>query len=141
YLFQRPDEAIHRGYDKQAERDIARPGNFLSNFEPLTRTDARELAADAMGFSKFTRPMQALIRSAATTPDGPKYFVSSAHPRIVDGKPSRNPRYLQLRPDLVDPRSVYLARMATRLYRRLAADAPVLTPVDAVVPGRRNNPP
>ena len=31
--------------------------------------------------------------------------------------------------------------MATRLHRRLAADAPVLTPVNAVVPGRRNNPP
>jgi hypothetical protein len=31
--------------------------------------------------------------------------------------------------------------MATRLHRRLPADAPVLSPVDAVVPGRRNNPP
>jgi hypothetical protein len=31
--------------------------------------------------------------------------------------------------------------MATRLHRRLAADAAVHTPVDAVVPGRRNNPP
>jgi phosphoenolpyruvate carboxykinase (diphosphate) len=31
--------------------------------------------------------------------------------------------------------------MATRLFRRLPADAPVYTPVDALVPGRRNNPP
>jgi hypothetical protein len=31
--------------------------------------------------------------------------------------------------------------MATRLHRRLAADAAVLTPVTAFVPGRRNNPP
>ena len=30
-LFQRPDDAVHRGYDKQAERDIAGPGTFLSN--------------------------------------------------------------------------------------------------------------
>ncbi len=140
-LFQRPDEAIHRGYDKQTERDVAQPGNFLSNFEPLTRVDAREMLADAMGFNRFTAPMRALVRSAALVPEGPKYFVSSAHPRIVDGKPSKNPRYLQLRPDLVDPRSVHIARMATRLHRRLEAEAPVYTPVDAVVPGRRNNPP
>jgi hypothetical protein len=46
-----------------------------------------------------------------------------------------------LRPDLVDARSVHLATMATRLHRRLTADAPVLTPVTAFVPGRRNNPP
>ena len=36
-LFQRPDDAIHRGVDLQAEADIAAPGMFLSNFEPLTR--------------------------------------------------------------------------------------------------------
>ena len=35
-LFQRPDDAIHRGVDKQAEADIASPERFLSNFEPLT---------------------------------------------------------------------------------------------------------
>ena len=34
-LFQRPDEAIHRGMDKQTEADLARPDNFISNFEPL----------------------------------------------------------------------------------------------------------
>jgi phosphoenolpyruvate carboxykinase (diphosphate) len=140
-LFQRPDDAIHRGYDKQTERDLSRTDNFISNFEPLTREDAGELVADAVGFSKFTAPMQGLIQTAAMEQNGPKYFVSSAHPRIVDGKPSKNPRYLQVRPDLVDPRAVHVARMATRLHRRLEADAPVYTPVDAVVPGRRNNPP
>ena len=35
-LFQRPDDAIHRGYDKQTESDFARPDNFFSNYEPLT---------------------------------------------------------------------------------------------------------
>ena len=140
-LFQRPDDAIHRGYDKQTERDLAQPGNFISNFQPLARADARELIADAVGFTKYTPPMQALIRTAARAPEGPKYFVSSAHPRLVDGKPSKNPRYLQLRPDLVDPRGVHVAHMATRLHRRLGPEEPVHTPVDAVVPGRRNNPP
>ena len=28
-LFQRPDDAIHRGYDKQTEADFAQPGQFL----------------------------------------------------------------------------------------------------------------
>jgi hypothetical protein len=140
-LFQRPDEAIHRGYDKLTEKELAQPGNFISNFEPLGRTDAQALVDEAVGFSKFTAPMQQLVRAAAAGEPGPSWFVSSAHPRIVDGKPSKNPRYLQLRPDIVDARGVHLARMATRLHRRLAADAPVLTPVDALVPGRRNNPP
>ncbi len=140
-LFQRPDDAIHRGYDKLTERELAQPGNFISNFEPLARADARALVDEAISFSKYTAPMQQLVRAAATGQEGPAYFVSSAHPRIVDGKPSKNPRYLQHRPDLVDARSVHLAQMATRLHRRLAADAPVLTPVNAVVPGRRNNPP
>jgi hypothetical protein len=31
YLFQRPDDAIHRGFDLQAEIDISTPGTFLSN--------------------------------------------------------------------------------------------------------------
>ena len=35
-LFQRPDDAIHRGYDKQAEHDFVQPENFFSNYEPLT---------------------------------------------------------------------------------------------------------
>lgn len=140
-LFQRPDDAIHRGYDKLTERELAQPDNFISNFEPLTQAQAKALVDEAIGFSKFSAPMQALVRAAAEGADGPAYFVSSAHPRLVDGKPSKNPRYLQLRPDVVDARGVHLARMATRLFRRLPADAPVYTPVDALVPGRRNNPP
>ncbi len=140
-LFQRPDEAIHRGYDKLTELELSQPGNFISNFEPLDRAAAQALVDEAIGFSKYTEPMKQLVRAAAAGEPGPAWFVSSAHPRIVDGKPSKNPRYLQLRPDIVDARGVHLSRMATRLHRRLAADAAVHTPVDAVVPGRRNNPP
>ena len=139
-LFQRPDEAIHRGYDKQAESDFAMPGNFLSNYEPLTRTQARELIEDAIGFDKFTPPMQHLILDAAKS-DKPKYFVSSAHPRIVEGKPSKNPRYLQIRPDFLHERDTYLAEAAMRLNGRVPWNRPLHTPVTAVVPGRRNNPP
>src|SRR6185436_1442844 len=49
--------------------------------------------------------------------------------------------YLQLRPDFVRPQEKYLAQVAARFQRRLGAQEPVFTPVGAVVPGRRNNPP
>jgi hypothetical protein len=139
-LFQRPDEAIHPGYDRQTEADFAQPGNFFSNYEPLTPADARELVEDSIGFARYTAPIQELIREVADT-GVPSFFVSSAHPRKVDGVPSKNPRYLQVRPDLQNPRSIYVAEMGMRLRRRLRPDQPLYTPVQAVLPGRRNNPP
>jgi hypothetical protein len=141
-LFQRPDEAIHRGYDKQTEADFARPGNFFSNYEPLLPQDAVELLEDSIGYDKFTPPMQELISGAAKPgPNDPAYFVSSAHPRVIDGNPSKNPRYLQIRSDLLRPRDVYLAEVGMRLRRRVPVGEPLHTPVNAVLPGRRNNPP
>jgi phosphoenolpyruvate carboxykinase (diphosphate) len=59
----------------------------------------------------------------------------------VNGKPSTNPRYLQQRPDLVNPRDSYLAEIAARLSREIPAGHPVYQPVNAVLAGRRNNPP
>jgi len=138
-LFQRPDDAIHRGYDKVTEAHFSRPGNFLSNFEPLVTDEARAIAGAPITFSEFTRPMQNTIRKAAHETTG--YFVSSAHPRIVDGKPTKNPRYLQVRPDLLDPKAVYLAEIGTRLHREAPMNQPVFNPVNAVLPGRRLNPP
>jgi hypothetical protein len=140
-LFQRPDDAIHRGYDKQTEKDLSEAGNFLSNFQPLTTDDARELVEDSIGFDTYSEPMQHLILEASRGTHGPRYFASSAHPRIVDGKPSKNPRYLQKRPDLVNAREAHAAEMATRLQRRISLATPLYTPVNIVVPGRRNNPP
>ena len=139
-LFQRPDEAINRGSDIQTESDLSSGNSFISNFEPLQREDAKELIEDVMHFEEFSPPMQSLIRNAANM-DESLYFVSSAHPRIVDGKASLNVRYLQQRPDLADPRSRYLAEISTRLSRGLQADQVVYFPVNAVLPGRRNNPP
>ncbi len=137
-LFQRPDDAIHRGYDKLTEAEFTRADNFFSNYEPLTLNDARELLDDSIGFDKFTLPMQQFIREF----DGkPSYFVCTANPRLVDGKPTKNPRYLQTRPDLLDERSKYLAEICTRLWRQLPPDRPLHMPVNAVLPGRRNNPP
>jgi hypothetical protein len=59
----------------------------------------------------------------------------------VDGKPSKNPRYLQIRPDLLNPRQAHLAELAARLRRRIPPGQPIYQPVAAVLPGRRNNPP
>ncbi len=137
-LFQRPDDAINRGFDRQTESDLAEQGNFISNFEPLTSDDAREQVEDAISFQEYSQPMQDLILKAAST-EG-EYFVSSAHPRIVDGEPSKNVRYLQKRPDLANPRYLYLAQTGTRLSRGLSLDKPVHFPVNAVLQGRRNNP-
>jgi hypothetical protein len=142
-LFQRPDDAIHRGYDKQTEADIASGGTFLSNFAPLTREDAIEMRDDAVAFSQFSAPMRKLISDFADAAPGstPDYFVCSANPRLVDGKPSKNPRYLQRRPDRTNAIATAAAELAARLVRRLPTDVPLPLPVDVVAAGRRNNPP
>lgn len=136
-LFQRPDDAVHRGLDKQTEADLSRSDNFLSNYEPLRAETAREMVVKVTEFDRFTPPMQSMLRSGAS---GKGFVVSSSQPRIVDGKPTKNPRYLQNRPDLMDPLSVYVAEQGTRLFQATPADRPVYLPVDAVLIGRRNNP-
>ena len=138
-LFQRPDDAVHRGLDKQTELDLSKPGNFISNFQPLSTDQAKRIVADAIEFDKFTEPMADLLTKAADAEEG--YVVSTADPRIVDGKPTKNPRYLQDRPDMVRSRDTYVAMRGMQLYRSLPVDAPVHAPVGAVLSGRRNNPP
>lgn len=139
-FFQRPDDAIHRGYDLKTEADMARPGNFFCNYEPLDRAQAQTEVENTIWFGQYSEPMQRLFREHLER-NQPAYLVSPAHPRLVDGKPSKNPRYLQSRPDLEEPRQRYLAEVGIRLYRRLTTDKALATPINAVLPGRRNNPP
>jgi len=139
-LFQRPDDAIHRGFDKDAEADIASPGVFISNFEPLTREKVQALTDNVVEFDQFTDSMKRLLKDFAANPRT-KFVVSSAHPRMVNGSPSKNPRYLQKRPDLVNPRATYLGEIGTRLAREIPSGSPAYFPVNAVLAGRRNNPP
>ncbi len=139
-LFQRPDEAIHRGFDAQAEADLAAPGTFISNFEPLTVEQARAIVHHVVEFDKYTEPMKRLLRGFVAG-CGVSYAVSSAHPRMVDGSPSKNPRYLQQRPDVVNARGTYLAEISARLDREIPAEGRVHFPVNAVLAGRRGNPP
>ena len=139
-LFQRPDDAIHRGYDKKTESDFSQGGLFFSNYEPIPRAEAEAMVKDAIRFEQFTSPMRKMLTTFVGA-EKPDYVVSSHQPRIVDGKPTKNPRYLQNRPDLEDPRSVYLAGLGARFIRRLPLDAAVPMPVNSVLAGRRNNPP
>ena len=83
--------------------------------------------------------MKKFLRQAAKKKSG--YAACSSEPRIIDGERTKNPRYLQDRPDLVNARSTYIAEIGTRLHRAIPADQPVLTPVGAILSGRRNNPP
>jgi hypothetical protein len=80
-----------------------------------------------------------VTRNARRSDDG--YSVCSAEPRIIDGRRTKNPRYLQVRPDLTRPLDRYVAEMGARLNRRLPLHAPVLFPVVGVLSGRRNNRP
>jgi phosphoenolpyruvate carboxykinase (diphosphate) len=139
-LFQRPDDAIHRGYDKQAEADLATPNTFISNFQPLTIDDGEAIIADAIEFDKYTTPIKRLIEDVVNKKEC-TYFVSSSHPRIFEGKPSKNMRYLQNRPDITNHRDKYIVETGTRLFRKVPADKGVLFPVNSVLAGRRNNPP
>ena len=139
-LFQRPDDAIHRGFDKQAEADLARRDmNFISNFEPLTRNDVDEMMTKVVDFDAFTAPVKELLQSVSKGESG--YIVCSDNPRRVGGVPSKNPRYLQDRPDITRPMDCYVAEMGTRFVRSIPLGKPVHMPVNAVVSGRRNNPP
>jgi hypothetical protein len=139
-FFQRPDEAIHKGYDKQAEIDLSSANTFVSNFEPLSVDDVEKIFKNAIEFDKYTAPMKEHIKSFVKGEEG-SYAVVSSHPRMVDGKPSKNMRYLQNRPDLSKHREKYLAEVGTRLFRKVPAGEPVFMPVNAVLGGRRNNPP
>ncbi len=137
-LFQRPDEAIHRGFDTQTEIDMAQPDNFIANYEPLIDEKLTEIVEDVVEFQKYTPPMKNLLQDAHDK--GNQYVVSSANPRIIRGAPSKNPRYLQVRPDLQNPMRTYLAAMGARIKRRIPEGEPVINPVNAVLTGRRNNP-
>ena len=138
-LFQRPDDAIHPGFDRQTEEDMAGQGLFCSNFRALSPGEGKEIVEDVAVHDAFTEPMRAHTTKNAARGSG--FFINSAKFRIVDGKATKNPRYLQLRPDIARARDRYLAEMGARLHRRIPLPEPVIFPVISVLSGRRNNPP
>jgi len=139
HLFQRPDEAIIRGYDKDAERDLVTPDTFVTNYEPLKNEFATEIYEDAIHYEEYTQPVKDLVKSVVNS-DKDGYFVMPSHTRIVDGTPTNNPRYLQKNIFKEESETTYLAEIGIRLHRKIDVSQPVYNPVDAVLPGRRNNP-
>ncbi|MCU4155121.1 hypothetical protein J1N10_03985 [Carboxylicivirga sp. A043] len=139
HLFQRPDEAIIRGYDKEAEADIVSDNTFLTNYAPLSKEDAVELYEDAINFDKYTQPVKDFVQKVINS-DKDDYFVVPSHPRIVEDGPTKNPRYLErniFKDDIIDN---YLSELGVRLFRKIKSEEPVVDVVNAVLPGRRNNP-
>lgn len=137
-LFQRPDEAVHRGYDKDAESDMCKPGSFLTNYEPLTKEDGRALIEDAINFDLYTQPVKDLVNKFMESND--EFFVVPSHTRIVKGAPTKNPRYLQFNKNSVENIDTYVAEVGIRLHRKIKPSEAVIDVVNAVMPGRRNNP-
>ncbi|MEL7656723.1 MAG: hypothetical protein AAGU75_12535, partial [Bacillota bacterium] len=138
-FFQRPDDAIHKGYDQQAEKDLSSSNLFATNYQPLTKADVEEIKNDVMGYIAYTEPVKAHIEAFLKGDD--EYCVVSSETRIVDGARSKNPRYLEHRSDFMNPMKTYLAAVGERFSRKIPLDQPVLMPVNAILPGRRNNPP
>ena len=98
-LFQRPDDAIHRGFDKQTEKDLSRE-EILSVILNASIKKMQKNKYQKHLLLKSIPTDAKLIKSSADKNGKESQFVSSANPRIVDGKPTKNPRYLQTRPDL-----------------------------------------
>ena len=141
HLFQRPDEAIVRGYDKGAELDIISDGRFLTNYEMLTKKDAIAIYEDTINFDKYTQPVKDFILEIINSDDENIQFVLPSHPRIIeDGLPTKNPRYLEPNRFYKENEASYISDIGVRLKRRIKQGDPVIHVVNAVLPGRRNNP-
>ena len=141
HLFQRPDEAIVRGYDKGAELDIISEGRFLTNYEKLTKQDALDIYEDTINFDKYTQPVKDFILEIINSDDDDIQFVLPSHPRIIeDGLPTKNPRYLEPNIFHKENEASYISDIGVRLKRKIKQEDPVIHVVNAVLPGRRNNP-
>ena len=141
HLFQRPDEAIVRGYDKGAELDIISDGRFLTNYEMLNNQDAIDIYEDTINFDQYTEPVKEFIKEIINSDDEDIQFVLPSHPRIIeDGLPTKNPRYLEPNKFHKENEASYISDIGVRLKRQIKPKDPVIHVVNAVLPGRRNNP-
>ena len=139
-LFQRPDEAINIGYDKKAEYDLSQDNIFVTNYQPLTKKDVQEIKDDVMNFVAYTKPVTDHVEKFL---EGDyKYCIISSEPRILDDNTkSKNIRYLENRGDFLEPIKNYVSDIGSRFSRKIPVEDEVLYPINAVLAGRRNNPP
>jgi hypothetical protein len=139
-LFQRPDDAIHRGFDKDAEADLASPGTFISNFEPLDvdRRGPRRSCRRIRSVHRADEAADRRFRRERLHPKPGTWFPrASAH---RGRQPFEEPALSAEAPDLANPRDSYLAEIGTRLAREIPSASPSL-PCQRRARGRRNNPP
>lgn len=113
---------------------------FLTNYELLKKEDAIVLYEDTINFDKYTKPVQDFIESIAKSDKDEEYFVVPSHTRLVNGEPTKNPRYLEPNRFIEETEASYLADIGVRLVRKIEKDKPLNHVVNAVLPGRRNNP-
>ena len=141
-LYQRPDEAVTPGYDHKSEYAMTLPETFICNLHPITHEEAKKMVADSIAFARYTEPMQHFLKKFAHSTTGPRFAACpSVRRRMPNGSFSTNPRYLEDREDLTNARKTYLLCTSTRLARQLPEGQPVYYSAQAVISGRRNNPP
>ena len=140
-LFQRPDDAIHRGVDGRPRPTSPSPDTFLSNFEPLTVEQARAIVDHVAEFDRYTEPMKRLLADFVDDPE--RRLRGFVGPSATGGRQAIQESALSA--EAAGPGAIrgtrYLAEIGARLDRGIPAGEPVYFPVNAVLPGRRNNPP
>ncbi len=68
------------------------------------------------------------------SPNEEEYFSLPSHTRIVDGEPTKNPRYLERNIFIDETEASYLGEVGVRLYRKIKSEDPVVNVVNAVLP-------
>jgi len=158
YLFQRPDGAKNRGEDRKSERDFSsNRRHFYSNFEALTREDAKFMVSRPDLMDDFQPSMRERIEQYAAGRTNKKiYFVSSDQARIEKGEAgsikivfkdgkciavrSDNPRYLEPTNLAEDLTPKEISDVGNHLSRKVKVGSPIYNPVDAVISGQRFGP-
>jgi len=102
---------------------------------------AQELIEDSIGFDEYTEPMKRVIRDVAAGRTAPILFRPPIRGWWMASR--RRIRVISSSATTCCARvTVTVREMATRqLQRRIPLDQPLFTPVNDVLPGRRNNPP
>lgn len=92
-------------------KDLGGEQVFVSNFKPIYEEEMKDLTERVDFYELFSTPMKNhMMRSLR---EG-GVNMCSAKPRIWNGQQTKNPRYLQVRPDVARPRDKYLAQLGSK---------------------------
>ena len=129
-----------RGYDKQTEADMARSDNFLANYEPLAGDSLAAEVEDVMSLDGYTPPLRELLLARHDAPDR-SWPLQRARDWWMASR-QRTRAIFILRPDIANPmRKVRGGNGYAFSPQAACGHAGVREHVDAVLSGRRNNPP